>query len=187
MTSLPPPLVSLIAQFESASAEANALASAAGDELFARRPGPQRWSAADCLAHLTATNERYLKYLERIIAEAKPAANPRYKPTLVGRIFKAQMEPGRRFRFRAPKVFVPPSESGPRAEVLAAFQNSQQRMARAIESAAALDFSRVTMRSPASRFVKLNLWDAFQALAAHERRHLLQARRAIDADLSSRA
>ena len=180
MASLPPQLVSLIAQFESASAEAAALASAAGDEVFARRPDPQRWSAAYCIAHLTATNERYLKYLEQVIAEAEPSENRRYEPTFVGRIFKGQMEPGRRLRFRAPKVFVPPGESGPRDEVLAAFQNSQQRMTRAIEAAAGLDFSRVKMRSPASRFLKLNLWDAFQALAAHERRHLLQAKNAIE-------
>ena len=114
MTSLPAPLVSLIAQFEAATAEATALAGSTSDEIFARRPGEKRWSAADCLAHLTSTNERYLKYLERIITEAKPSAEPRYTPTLIGRIFKAQMEPGRRLRFRAPRVFVPPSESGPR-------------------------------------------------------------------------
>ncbi|HSN68328.1 MAG TPA: DinB family protein [Thermoanaerobaculia bacterium] len=180
MPSLPPPLISLLAQFEAATAEASALAGSTTEEAFTTRLDAKRWSAADCLAHLSATNERYVRRLERIIAEARPSDSPRYVPTLVGRLFKAQMEPPVRLRLPAPKVFVPPGAIRSRAEVLAEFQESQARIARAIESAAALDFSRVKMRSPASRFLRMNLWDAFQVIVAHERRHLWQARRAIE-------
>jgi hypothetical protein len=185
VTSLPAPLVSLIAQFEAATAEATAIAGSTTEEAFSRRVDEKAWSAADCLAHLNATNEKYLRRLERIIAEAQPSESPRYEPTFVGRIFKAQMEPPVRFRLRAPKVFVPPGPVPPRAELLAEFEEIQARITRAIESAASLDFSRVRMRSPASRFLKMNLWDAFQVIIAHERRHLWQARRAVGAELSS--
>jgi hypothetical protein len=186
VTSLSPPLVSLIAQFEAATAEARSLAESTTEEIFTGRPDAKRWSAADCLDHLSTTNERYLRRLEQIVADAPVASSPRYRPTLVGRLFKRNMEPPVRFRLSAPKIFVPPAGARSREDVLGEFEAIQSRIASAIQAAASVDFSAVTMRSPVTPLLKLNLWDAFQVMAAHERRHLWQARKTVDA-LTDRA
>ena len=180
MSSIPPPLVSLIAQFESATAEANALAVSTTEATFTTRPPGNRWSAAECLSHLTTTNERYLRKLDRTIAAApSPRRQPRYRPSLFGRLFKYSMEPPVRQRLRAPEIFVPPPEPITRDAALTEFVASQSRIIDAILSAAALDFTAVTLRSQVTRLLKLNLWDAFQIMAAHERRHLWQARKTV--------
>lgn len=181
MSALPPPLVSLIAQFEAATAEARALAQGTSDEVFSARGDGARWSAADCLAHLSTTNERYLRKLDRLLAGVEPSRRePRYRHSLVGRWFRWTLEPPIRKKLRAPKIFVPPPDALPREAVLAEFESIQARIADAIRKAAPHDFAGVTMTSPVTRLLKLNLWDAFQAMAAHERRHLWQARRAIE-------
>jgi hypothetical protein len=90
------------------------------------------------------------------------------------------MEPPARLPLRAPKIFRPPAEARPLADVLSEFETVQARITGSIGAAANLDFAGVTMRSPASRLLKMNLVDAYRAMAAHERRHLWQARRAVE-------
>ena len=47
------------AQFDAASARAKQLLTSNGVETLTRRPQPDRWSAAECVAHLTLTNQHY--------------------------------------------------------------------------------------------------------------------------------
>lgn len=180
MAATAPGLVSLIAQFEAATAEARSLAASTTEEVFTRRAGERRWSAADCIAHLSTTNERYLRKLERILPEAPRSAEPRYRTTLVGRIFKWLMEPPARVPLKAPKIFRPPAEARGRADVIAEFEASQARIVESLRGAGSVDFGSVSMRSPVTRLLRFNLWDAFRIMAAHERRHLDQARKAAE-------
>jgi hypothetical protein len=57
------------------------------------------------------------------------------------------------------------------------FFHVQSKFLRQIERADGLDLSRVKVPMPVSRFFKLGLGAAFARTAAHERRHLAQARR----------
>jgi hypothetical protein len=48
-----------------------------GDEAFARRPGPERWSAAEVAAHLfDADVEVFEPRLERLLSESAPQFEP---------------------------------------------------------------------------------------------------------------
>ncbi len=184
MPPFPPPLASLIAQFEAATAEARALAGSTTEASFTARE-EKRWSAADCLAHLSTTNARYLRTLERLARSARGAESPRYEATLVGRLFKRSMEPPARIPLPAPKMFRPPAEARASADVLAEFEATQTRIAETVRALAGVDFTAVTVRSPFTPLLRFNLWDAFQIMAAHERRHLAQAQRAVEAAQSA--
>jgi hypothetical protein len=47
-----------------------------------------------------------------------------------------------------------------------------------VEQSVGLDLAARKVPSPASRYVKYNVYSAFRIVTAHERRHLWQARRA---------
>lgn len=85
------------------------------------------------------------------------------------------MEPPVRFRVAAPKAVVPDA-GRPVAEVMPTFLALQDRFQEHLAAADGLDLGRVLVRSPPSKYVKLSLEQAFVSMAAHQRRHLWQAR-----------
>lgn len=177
---LPPEIVSLIAQLESSSAEAHALLASASPEQLTRRPAPGKWAAAECLEHLAVSNARYVVVIRKILAKTSPTEGaPRFTHTLFGRLWKTMMEPPVRVRLPAPKLFRPPVEMRRLEEIVAAFDSAQHDLIALLHEAAPFDFSAVKMYSPVSKRLKLNLWDGFTLIAAHERRHLWQARNVL--------
>src|SRR5262247_2185116 len=57
-------------QFEQISADADALVTPLGEDQFAWRPGPNKWSVAECLEHMNATARSYLPAIDEGIADA---------------------------------------------------------------------------------------------------------------------
>ena len=76
---------------------------------------------------------------------------------------------------KAPKSFAPASESR-LAESRDAFLALQGEFQERLTRADGLDLGKVKARSPVSRHIKFSLGKAFAAIAAHQRRHLWQAR-----------
>ena len=88
------------------------------------------------------------------------------------------MEPPPRRRFRAPRVFAPPvGEAGPSA--VQEYEELFVRAASLLREANGLDLGKVHVVSPASRFVRIGLGQAFRLVAAHARRHLWQMQRIL--------
>ena len=147
------------------------------DEDLARRPADGSWSIAECLDHLVATNRSYLRKMGRAVAANAPqSARPRFRHTLAGGWMRRMMEPPVRRRLPAPRKFRPAPERRPAAERLAEFLAVQDELIAFSRSAAELDVAKIKFSSPVTRLLRLNLWDALTIIAAHERRHLWQAR-----------
>ncbi|MBI4887339.1 MAG: DinB family protein [Acidobacteria bacterium] len=170
-------------QFEQLAAEADRLAAALGDAQFAWQPAPGRWSVAECLDHLNATARGYLPVLDEGIADA--IRRGLYAPgphayNWVGRLFVSLSGPEPWLRVRAPRAFHPvPGRS--RHDVMAAFRAYQVQYIDRLRQANGLDLARARVASPAARWLRLPLGSAFATMVAHERRHLAQARRVLDA------
>jgi hypothetical protein len=166
-------------QLEANSREACVLAEGLDDARFNWRPEPGRWSMAECLAHLNATNGSYLPAIDHAIAEARARGWRGHGPfrySFLSSFMVRWAEPPVKVRARAPRVFAPPREL-PLAEGLPAFLRLQGEVVRRLEDARGLDLRRARVVSPVTRFVRLNLGAAFALIAAHNRRHLWQARR----------
>ena len=58
------------AQFDAASARARQLLTGIDAETLTRRPQPGRWSAAECVAHLTLTNRHYPPLIRGALEQA---------------------------------------------------------------------------------------------------------------------
>ena len=63
-----PQVTELIGQLEAVTAGVRTLGSAATDAAFARRPTPEKWSPAECIAHLNLTTESFLPRFDAILA-----------------------------------------------------------------------------------------------------------------------
>ncbi len=142
------------------------------------RPSPKRWSVAECLNHLNVTVTKYLPRIGAMIArgraEGRTARGP-FRHPFVGNWFIRMLEPPPRRRFRVPGVFAP-LPGVPAEALLPEFERLRAELLAKIQEADGLDLAALRTASPAAPSLYLSLGQCFGALAAHDRRHLWQAR-----------
>jgi hypothetical protein len=176
---LTPEIDELRRQFETCSADADALVTPLSDDQFTWHPAPGVWSIAECLDHLNATARLYLPALDEGIAEAIRRGvygDGPFRYSWVGRILVRTFEPPARIRVRSPQAFHPASNRS-RHDVMAALRAYQVQYIDRLRQANGLDLARARVSSPVSKWLRLSLGSGFALMAAHERRHLWQARR----------
>lgn len=175
-------LLPLADQFDACSAQAAAFAGLS--EAQGRwRPGPNRWSVAECLAHLAATARQYEPGLTAAAGEVRArgrraAGAPR--PGFWGRRLAALMEPGAGARIRRTPALAPPGDVS-LADAARAFDASQAMLRGVVAEVDGMDLRSARMQSPVAPVLRITLATALAMLAAHERRHLAQARRVTEA------
>ena len=178
---LAPEIDELLHQFEQIAADADALVATVRDDQFSWRPAPDVWSIAECLDHLNAAARAYLPKLDEGMADAwqhGADADGPFRHSWAGRLLLRTSEPSSRIRLRSPQVFQPARE-GSREDVVKAFRAYHAEYIKRLRRANGLDLSRARVTSPVSRWLRFSLGTLFAVIAAHERRHLCQARRII--------
>lgn len=180
---LAPAIDELRVQFERLATEGHALAAGLSDEQFAWRPAPEAWSVGECLDHLNVTARMYLPVMDEGIAEAIRrglyAGGP-YTYNWIGRLCVYLTAPPARVRVKTPRQFLP-APRRPRHDVLAAFRAYQVQYIDRLRQANGLDLARARVCSPVARWLRIPLGSGFAMMVAHERRHVAQAQRVIEA------
>lgn len=165
-------------EFDAAREDARALLAELDDAAFNWRRAPGTWSIAECIDHLNMTGRKYIRALDRAIEEGRArnlvGAGP-FRYGLLERWIVRFMDAPPKLRIKAPKAFVPASETR-LAESAAAFAALQDEFQACLARADGLHFGKVKARSPVSKRIKFSLGAAFAAISAHQRRHLWQAR-----------
>ena len=181
--SLEPELVNYQRQFEEAKVTAGRLVDGLTAAQIGWKHSPERWSIGECLAHLNVTAERYLGALDRAIATGRARGltgrGPFRHGWVVNFFFIRALEPPVRMKLKAPPKFKPvigPDASGE----LQKFLDLQDELLGRVQEANGLHLAHVRVVSPVARLLRMSLGQAFQAVAAHQRRHLLQGRRVRD-------
>jgi DinB family protein len=175
-------LAELEAQFRDLSAAASALRGRFAATAFAARPRPDSWSAAECLAHLNISADPYFPIWRDALEQSAPASGlPReaYRLDFWGSVLVWTLEPPPRFRFPTPRRFEP-IDSGSIDEVLPALVERQETILRVIDGSRRIDLEAIPVTSPFQRRVRYSMWSSLCVTAAHERRHLWQAARALE-------
>jgi hypothetical protein len=147
---------------------------------LATAPSPGAWSAADNLIHLTLSSQALVPRMSRTLAKLADAGRRTEGPSppdWLGRLYAWVLEPPVRLKARAPRAFVPPGGASA-AEAVPAFLAEQERVLLLLKQSVGLDLASRKVPSAVSRYVRHNVCAAFHILAAHQRRHLWQARRA---------
>ena len=148
------------------------------DQQLNWRPTDGRWSIAECVAHLTAIGRAYTAPIEQAVERGFKRGylgGRDFEPGRVGRWLIAQMEPPPRRRMTAPRKIVPQHVASV-ASLKTAYEETHRELIRVVLRAEGLDLSRVKLNSPLMPLLRQPLGTWMAVLAAHERRHLWQAR-----------
>jgi hypothetical protein len=178
---LTPELEAFQAEFDAIAADAEALLAQLTDTQFFWSPSPDVWSVAQCLEHLNATARSYLPMLDTAIATAKQwgvyGTGPFHYGWLARLIVRGTEPPPRR-HLKAPQIFQPGGHESQRkrTDVEAGFRGYQVQFVDRLRQANNVDLAKAKVRSPASKWIRFPLGIGFALMAAHERRHLWQAR-----------
>jgi len=165
-------------EFERLADVADALVAPLSEAQFHWRPSATAWGVADCIEHLNVVARLYLPSLDEGVADAIRRglyAEGPFAYNWIGRLFVWINEPPARFKVKAPATFVPGATRS-RHDIMAAFRAYQVQFIDRLRQANGLDLARARVMSPVSRWVRLPLGSAFALMAAHERRHLWQAK-----------
>lgn len=165
-------------EFLSIKSEAQNLFANLTDTQLNWQPGSNRWSVAQCIDHLLVTGRNSLSHIHEALNEARskgPISQGPFRYGMIERWFVRQMEPRAKMRFKAPKAYRPSVDRLP-AEIVPSFYVLQEEFLLCIEVANGIDLSRTKVNNPVSRWFRLSLGQEVAFNAAHERRHLWQAR-----------
>ena len=166
-------------QFEEVASRAAELAAGLDEERFNWRPAPAQWSIEECLAHLIIVGQWEVRAIEQAIADGRARGLTGSGPFRYGKLdrFVVNMtEPPVRRGVRAPRRFLP-LHGQPVTAVLPTFLHLQSQFVQQLQLADGLDLARVKVATPISSLYRISLGMMFAQAAAHERRHLEQARR----------
>ncbi|HEX2122036.1 MAG TPA: DinB family protein [Thermoanaerobaculia bacterium] len=150
------------------------------EATLTRRPAAGSWSAAECVDHLSVVAETYVRRIRRAL-DAAPKQPPRgsEKLTFLGKLMVRFAEPPARMRLPVPPKLVPAANAVPREELVARYASTHAELIRLLEESDAVDRRKIRVATPASRRVTLPVLDVVALIAAHARRHLWQAERAM--------
>ena len=175
-------LEELEVQFTDICTRFQALASSAGPELCAARPDPDSWSAAECVQHLNLSSDAYLPVWQQLIAAAGPRKSELSAPYGIdfwGRLLSWILEPPPRIRSKTLAPFEPMGNEQVQ-EIFEQFVDRQQRIIGALRRCRGRAIDKISMASPVDSRIRYSIWSSFVVNAAHQRRHLWQAERAVE-------
>jgi hypothetical protein len=149
------------------------------------RATPTSWSVAECLDHLATANRVYLEAMRPSAEAALAAGRMRRRPAepgIIGRWFVRTLEPPVRpgWKLKAPKKILPGKRPS-LADASAAFLASQAEVRAFLSRFAGIDLSSVRFPNPFIRGLRFSLATGLHVIASHERRHLWQAHRVLEA------
>jgi DinB superfamily len=177
--SLPADLQHVSEALDAAERDARAIVAGLTEARAAWREQPGSWSVAECLDHLGTANRVYLRAMQpaaaRALREGRRRLGPA-RPGLVGGWFVKLLEPPVTVKSKAPRL-IRPRTAPALDDAIAAFLASQEEVRTFLRTYADIDLTGVRFPNPFIRGVRFSLATGLHVLAAHERRHLWQARR----------
>lgn len=168
-------ITDLLDQINSATRDAEKLVHGRGNADLTTRLEPGSWSVAECLDHLAQTTRAFLPAILDAVATAPDLKTRRPLRTgALARLFIRNLEPPYRIRFKVLAQIAPQQQDFEAA--WNGFLESQSELLATVQSATGLAIDRVKIKSPVYARISYNVYGALRILAAHERRHLWQAK-----------
>jgi hypothetical protein len=175
-------LAILISEMDANLSHLESIATGLSHEQFNWRPEPGQWSIGQCVTHMNIVNGCDIPPLRTAIesgrARGLTGAGP-YRYGSLTRKFIADMDVPVKRKFKAPKSYLPPSDSE-LGSAVAEYTRLNAELRKLAVSANGLDLVRVktellALPRPLRLFVKMALGARLTVIATHDRRHLWQA------------
>lgn len=145
------------------------------------KPGPGKWSIAQCLDHLMVSNNTYYQQLNEVIAGShrnslyqsiRPLSN------FFGNWLIKETGPVVGKPMKNPAPFAP-SQSDLPATIVSDFAEHQKGLTAILLRLDSCDLDNTIISSPALGIITYNLNSLLSILAGHEQRHLNQAKNVL--------
>lgn len=145
------------------------------------KPGPDSWSALECIAHLNRYGAFYLPELQRVLSAAKrQPVRSEFRSGWLGNYFAQSMLP-QNGEIKKMKTLAPMNPAGSKltSEELRIFIKQLNKMLEYFKAAETVDLTRNKTGVSISKWIKLRLGDTLRFVTYHNERHLQQALRAV--------
>ncbi|MGH7536246.1 MAG: DinB family protein [Gemmatimonadales bacterium] len=172
-----PQLEAIRDELGSAQRRLRQLAATVDPDLWSRRADPDRWSVAECVAHLNLTGQAYLPLIREALERGRRLGEPapsRYRRDPVGWLLWKMAGPPVRHRVKTTPPFVPGAVAS-REELVAEFERLQSATVAELQASERLPIGRLWIISPFDARLRYNLYACFTILPRHQHRHLWQA------------
>lgn len=167
---------------DAVSAEVKNTFSNLNAEQLNTKPSPAAWSIGQVLDHLVVINESYYTVVHNV-------RNGFYKAGWFGSrkmmtsfwynmIYKS-IHPDNRKKSKTQPMWEP-ATSDISADIVQRFLMHQERLKSFIDECSDLIANDTVIHSPAAKFITYTIGDAFTIIAAHEQRHLIQAKEVLE-------
>jgi hypothetical protein len=148
------------------------------------KPSAERWSIAQCFAHLVNAHQGYLPIIESVRTGTKKTTfweRLPVLPGLVGRLLIKSLDPASTRKLKAPQKFEP-AQSNISPSIIDDFAAQQDKIIAGMNATSHLDLEKIVITSPvvSAGFVTYSLLDAYRIIVVHELRHFQQAKRVAD-------
>ena len=174
-----PQLESLRRQLDAIRADADSIILGLSDQQLQWHPRQGAWSIVECLAHLNSIDGQDLPQLFRGITAGRgngTTGTGPFKWNWFERMFIAAVDVPVRMRVKSPRKYLPAKTFNARETILE-FQRIQHDLYYLIAEADGLDLKKIKVVPPVAQWLKISIGARLELIAAHDRRHLLQARR----------
>jgi len=147
------------------------------------KPSADGWSVGQCFEHLIRANSLFFPELERIASETrKNSFLENYSPlsSFFGNLLVKSLQKDER-KFKAPsKAIVPPSDID--AHIVELFAAHQSELIERVKSTEKANWQKTKITSPFMKLITYTLADGYLIVVEHERRHIRQVKRVVQAD-----
>jgi hypothetical protein len=152
-------------------------------EFLNAQPGPDKWSAAQCLEHLNSYGRYYLPAIQKAMAKnEKGIPAVRFKSSWLGNYFYKLMLSGNngsvKKKIKSPKDHRPAAQLNT-AQVVSEFISQLEKLEELITLAQHKNLNYIKVPISIARFIKLKLGDVLLFYTAHINRHCQQAEKAL--------
>jgi len=160
--------------------EARNLLTYTNEEALRKRPALSSWSALECVVHLNLATQAMLPGIRQAVESAAPRSDEKqnYKMDFAGRLLAWSLEPPVFIKLKAPKLAEPLESAGPEPALLE-FERLHDELIGLLHASAGKGIDQQKMKSPFAN-MHYSAYSAFRIIAAHDRRHLWQARKAAE-------
>jgi hypothetical protein len=170
-------LQAILDEFGTAQERLHALAAATPAWAWPRRADPNRWSIAECVAHLNLTSAAFLPPLRQALAGqrgARRTARARFRRDPIGWLLWRMAGPPVRLRVKTTAPFIPQA-TATAGELVTVFDQWQARLVALVREAEGSPLSQLWMTSPVDPRLRYTVYSCLTILPRHQHRHLWQA------------
>lgn len=177
-------LADLIKQGEQTSEEVSKDFGSLSSEQINWKPSPDKWSVGQCLEHLIATNNNYIKILSKVVDGS-------YQPGfwqklgllkgVWGKFFKKMVHPDSARKIKAPAA-IRPHQSNIDSSIVNDFTSNIQTVLDLFKKLDGKDLSKITISSPFASIIVYSVKDVCSIIIFHTQRHVNQAVRVMQTE-----